>query len=112
MQMPSLALTTPYHNLIQRNTNLLMRFWTSPEVLNESRAAIDALMRQTQASTFNLFQSTAFSDLARELFASYSQFLAEAMKAQIDTTIQAQHYTLDEAKRAPGAAAAAFRRAA
>jgi len=109
MPIATLAFTTPYQNLIQRNTNLLMRFWTSPDVLNESRAAIDALARQAQASAFNLFQSSAFSDLSRELFASYSQFVAESMKAQLDSTLQVQQRTIEEVSAAQGAA---LRRAA
>lgn len=106
------SLITPYHQLAQRNTELLMRFWTSPDVLGELRSATENLTRETQASALKLFQSGAFSSLTRELLGSYSRFWADIMQAQVQNAVDVQQRTLHQAAAAATEGGAALRRAA
>jgi hypothetical protein len=106
------ALASPYQQLFQRNTDLLMRFWTSPEVMGEAREATEALIRQAQTSAMKLFESSAFTDLSRELLSSYSEFFAQATRAQVDGAMAMQQQTLEQGKAAAAAGTTALRRAA
>jgi hypothetical protein len=102
-------MAVPFQNLLQRNTEMLMRFWTSPDVVNEMRSAGESMVREAQASAMKLFQSGAFNALSRDLFGSYSQFWAESMQAQVENAAEVQQRTL---KQATKAGATALRRAA
>lgn len=112
MTTAATSLITPYHRLVQRNTELLTRFWTSPDVLGELRAATENLTREAQASALKLFQSGAFSTLTREMLGSYSQFWADIMHAQVESAVEAQQRTLNQATATVLEGGAALRRAA
>jgi hypothetical protein len=102
-QFPA-ALAGPLQNLFQRNTQVLTRFWTSPEVVNEMRSASESLTREAQASAMKLFQSSALIVLSRDLFSSYSQFWAESMKAQVENAAEVQQSTLEQTTQSVSAA--------
>ena len=106
------SLITPYHRLFQRNAELVMRFWTSPDVMGELRSATESLAREAQSSALKLFQSSAFSTLTREVLGSYSQFWADIMQAQVDNAVEVQQRTLSQATAAAQEGSAALRRAA
>jgi hypothetical protein len=112
MNYAATSLITPYHQLVQRNGELLMRFWTSPDVLGQLRSATENLTREAQASALKLFQSGAFSTLTRELLGSYGRFWADIMQAQVENAVDVQQRTLNQAAAAATEGGSALRRAA
>ena len=71
----------PFLKLAQANTELLLRYAWSPEVIAEMTRSAQAIVEQNQASFARLMGSQAFVGLMQGLMANYVEFLGDVTRS-------------------------------
>jgi hypothetical protein len=89
------AFAAPYQHLLERNTELVVQFWMSPDTMNEIRSAADGVSREMLAAWLRIVQSPSFNVLSRELFDSHGKFVAELTQASVESAVALQQRSLE-----------------
>lgn len=88
----------PYLKLVQSNTELLTRFWMSPEVMSQSLANVQSMLQQGQGSARNLVQSNAFAHLVQDMLKNFTEFMMEVGRSATSVIAQGQAQMVRQAE--------------